>query len=143
MPGKRAVTRRAETRWAEIRCAQKLRQKKVAPEKLRGAFDRRATQRETLVGSGRGRFFLRCRSSGSYDLFGSQDADEATLPALVFKTHHAIDARVEAVVLRASDVASRLVARAALADQDAAAGDQLPAKAFDPEPLSVRVASIC
>ena len=53
-----------------------------------------------------------------------QDADEAAAAALVFEAHDAVDQREKRIVLGAADVLARLVARAALANQDAAAGDQ-------------------
>ena len=64
------------------------------------------------------------------------------LAALVLEPHDAIDESEQAVVLGAADVLAGLVASAALADQNAAAGDDLSAETLDAEPLSVGVASV-
>jgi len=63
--------------------------------------------------------------------------------ALIFEAHNACNGSEQAVVLGAADVPAGLVTRAALANQDAAAGDQLAAEALDAQPLSVRIASVC
>lgn len=89
------------------------------------------------LGSGR----LLGRKSGQ--ILRPQYADEFPLRALVLEEHDAVSDCEERVIFGAVDVFPRLVARAALADQDASAGYQLPAKSFDAEPLAVRVASVC
>src|SRR5690348_10097890 len=72
-----------------------------------------------------------------------QNAYETTLATFVFEENHAIHAREERVVLRAADIFSGLVMGAALADQYAAARDELTAKALDSEALALGVASVC
>ena len=67
--------------------------------------------------------------------------DEPRGPALSSK-RTTPSAREQRIVLGAQDILARLVVRAALADQNAAAGDNLPAKPLHSEPLSVRVASV-
>jgi hypothetical protein len=86
----------------------------------------------------------RCRSlrSARRGFLNGQDADEASLSALVLEEHNAVDQREQRIVLGATDVPAGLVVRAALPDQDAAAGDGLPAKSLDSEPLALRVASV-
>src|SRR4029077_8848594 len=64
-----------------------------------------------------------------------QNADETPLAAFVFEKNHAIHACEERVVFRAADIFSGLVMGAALADQYAAASDELAAKALDSETL--------
>ena len=75
--------------------------------------------------------------------FGRQDADESALRALVFEAHDAVDDGKERIVLGAADILARLIVRAALANQNAAAGYDLPAESLDSEPLAVRIASVC
>src|ERR1051325_10470898 len=70
-----------------------------------------------------------------------EDADEARTPPPL-ELHVAVDLREECVVVAAADVEPRLEAGAALPDEDAAAGHELPAEALDPEHLRVRVAPV-
>jgi hypothetical protein len=68
---------------------------------------------------------------------GGDDVDEAALLALVLELHDAGDLGVEGVVGAAADVEAGLVRCAALADEDAAAGDGFAVAALDAEPLGV------
>ena len=70
-------------------------------------------------------------------MFGWQHADEAPVAALILEFDVAGDEREERVVLAPSDVQTGLVLRAALADEYGARIDELPAEAFDAQPLSV------
>src|SRR5580704_6356884 len=69
-------------------------------------------------------------------------ADVAPVAALILKQDDAIDQRKQTVIFRQRNIFSRLVVRAALANQNAAASYELAAKSLNAEPLSVRVASI-
>src|SRR6266851_8760947 len=71
------------------------------------------------------------------------DADEAAVTALVFELYEAGNEREKRVVLALTDVFSRLVLGAALAHQNCAGVDELPAKALDAQPLAVRIAAVC
>jgi hypothetical protein len=62
--------------------------------------------------------------------------------ALIFKEDDAVDQREEAVIFRQTNIFSGLVVRAALANQNAAAGYELAAKPLNSKSLTVRVASI-
>ena len=73
----------------------------------------------------------------SGDGFGGDDVDEAALLALVLVLHDAGDLGVEGVVGAAAYVEAGLVGCAALADEDAAAGDGFAVAALDAEPLGV------
>ena len=66
-----------------------------------------------------------------------QDADEAPTAALVFKLDVAPDEGEERVVFALTDVFASLVPRAALADEDGARIDELPAEALDAQPLTM------
>jgi len=68
---------------------------------------------------------------------GGDDIDEAALLALVLVLHDAGDLGVEGVVGTAAYVEAGFVGCAALADEDAAAGDGFAVAAFDAEPLGV------
>src|ERR1700683_5552716 len=83
-----------------------------------------------LLGLSRARFFHR------------ENADIASVSALIFEKNDAVNQREEAVVFRQPNILSRLVVRAALPDQNAAAGYQLAAKPLNSKSLTVRVASI-
>jgi len=72
-----------------------------------------------------------------------QYADEFPLRAFILEEHDPIDDREERVVLGAADILAGLVARPALTDEDATAGDHLPAKSLHAQPLAVRIASVC
>src|SRR2546421_4292624 len=74
---------------------------------------------------------------GGLGLLSRQDADEAAVTAPVLELHEASNHREERVVLALPDVFSGLVLGAALAHQDRAGVDQLPAEALDPQPLPV------
>src|SRR5580704_8011185 len=104
----------------------------------------RARIGKRVVVNGRG---LCCRRrairAADRGFFRREDADELAVRALVFEAHDAGDGGEEAVVFRAADVLAGLVARAALTNQNAAAGYELAAEALDAEPLSVRIASVC
>ena len=68
---------------------------------------------------------------------GCDDVDEAATLALVLELHNAGDLGVEGVVRAAADVEAGLVGCAALADEDAAAGDGFAVATLDAESLSV------
>src|SRR6266550_1971309 len=74
---------------------------------------------------------------GGLGLLSRQDADEAAVTAPVLELHEARNHREERVVLALPDVFSGLVLGAALAHQDRAGVDQLPAEALDAQPLPV------
>ena len=71
------------------------------------------------------------------DGFGGDDVDEAALLALVLELYDAGDLGVEGVVGAAADIEAGFVRCAALADEDAAAGDGLAVATLDAEPLGV------
>ncbi len=68
---------------------------------------------------------------------GWLDADEAPVTATVGELHYAGDEGEERVVLALANVFARLVARAALADENRASVDELSAEALYAQPLSV------
>ena len=68
---------------------------------------------------------------------GRDDVDEAATLALVLELYDAGNLGVEGVVGTTADVEAGLVGCAALADEDAAAGDGFAVAAFDAEPLGV------
>src|SRR5215831_14751248 len=72
-----------------------------------------------------------------------QNADHAAVFAAIGKLDHAIDAGEERVILGAANILAGLVARATLANQNAAAGDHLTTETLYAEPLSVGVTSVC
>src|SRR5689334_16038734 len=80
----------------------------------------------SLLGCGRGR---------------RDDVDDATLTP---RTELDVpgDQGEQRVVATAADAVARVEVGAALADDDLAGVDQLPAEALDPEPLGVRVAAV-
>src|SRR6266478_5510318 len=80
---------------------------------------------------------------GGLGLSSRQDADEAAVTAPVLELHEASNHREERVVLALPDIFSGLVLGAALAHQDRAGVDQLPAEALDAQPLPVRIAAVC
>jgi hypothetical protein len=71
-----------------------------------------------------------------------KNVDDATMLATIGELDDAIDACEKRIVLGAADVLAGLIARATLANQNAAASDDLAAEALDAEPLSVRIASV-
>src|ERR1700733_7958896 len=70
------------------------------------------TPMNALVRSLRSRCLLGARGV----FFAGEDTDEATLAALVFKQHEAVNQGEKRIVLRAGHVLARLVMRATLAD---------------------------
>src|SRR5579875_1237904 len=74
--------------------------------------------------------------------FDRQNVDEFPQTAFVLEPDDARHAGIERVVAPASDVQSGTIARAPLADQNAAAGYELPVKALDAEPLAGGIASV-
>jgi hypothetical protein len=78
-----------------------------------------------------------------FGLLGRLDADEAAVTAFVFKLDVAGDESEERVVLALADVFAGLVLRAALAHENRACIDELPAEALYAQPLSVRIAAVC
>src|SRR5271154_431258 len=81
--------------------------------------------------------------SANVRFFHRQHADKTSGAPLIFEKHHAGNHSEKAVVLSQADVASRLITSAALANQNAAPGDQLAAEALDAKPLSVGIAAVC
>ena len=79
---------------------------------------------------------------GGLGLLGWLDADEAAVPPLVFKLHDAGDQSEERIVLALSHVDARLMPGAALANENRARVDELPAEALDSQPLTVRIAAV-
>src|SRR6185437_2432962 len=75
-------------------------------------------------------------------LFRRFDADELAETAAIAKLDHARDLREQRVVLAQSDVLSGFDTRAALADDDRTAGDQLSAERFHAKPLSIGIAPV-
>src|SRR5260370_3415201 len=80
---------------------------------------------------------------GGLRLLGRLDADEAAVAALVFELHEAGNHGVKRIVLALPDIFSGLVLGSALAHQNRAGVDQLPAEALDAQPLAVRIAAVC
>src|SRR5580658_5893429 len=114
-----------------------------AKKKIRALEAERVSENESLVGCRGlcgGRSAIRATDRR---FFRWKYADELAVRALIFEAHHASDGGEEAIVLGAADVPARLVTRAALANQYAAAGDELAAETLDAQPLSVRIASVC
>ena len=81
--------------------------------------------------------FLWSEGCGLGGGFGGDDVDEAALLALVLILHDAGDLGVESIVGAAAYVEAGLVRCAALADEDAAAGDGFAVAALDAESLGV------
>src|ERR1700691_399404 len=103
----------------------------------------RVSENESLVGCRGlccGRRAVRAADRG---FFRREHADELAVRALIFEAHDARNGGEQAVVFRAADVLAGLVARAALANQNAAAAYQLAAETLDAQPLSMRIASVC
>src|SRR6266478_3970146 len=71
------------------------------------------------------------------------NADKATVTALVLKLYIAGHEREECVVFALPDVFAGLMPGAALTHQNRACVDELPAKALDAQPLTVRIAPVC
>src|SRR5437764_12530305 len=69
---------------------------------------------------------------------GGQDADVAGVAAAL-ELDDAVDLGKQRVVRAQPDVGAGLEAGAALADQDGAAGDELPAEALHAEHLGIRI----
>src|SRR5271155_4879983 len=112
-----------------------------AKTKIRALETERVSENESLVGC---RGICRgCRAIRAADrgFFRREDADELAVRALVFEAHDASNGGEEAIVFGAADILAGLVARAALANQNAASAYQLAAETLDAEPLSVRIAS--
>jgi len=63
--------------------------------------------------------------------------DDIDPPPLLVEGHDAIDEGKQGVVATAADVSARVVARAALADQNAARADVAAAVYLDAQPLAV------
>jgi hypothetical protein len=80
---------------------------------------------------------------GGLSLLSGSYANEAAVAAPVFELYEARNKREERVVLALTDVFSRLVLGAALAHQNGAGIDELPAEALDAQPLTVRIAAVC
>ncbi len=107
--------------------------------KIRAPTEERVFQIEKIVG-------CRCLlpvGAANLRFFFRKYVDELAVAALVFEKHHTRDHRVQAVVLGAFHIPARLVTRAALTNQNAAAGNQLAAKSLDSQPLPVGVTSVC
>jgi len=106
------------------------------PKYARSFAIARFDERIPLVG-------FRCSGGRFGGLFFGSDADVAARLAFVFEEDEAGDQGKEGVVLRARDILAGLVTRAALADEDGAAIDELATKALDAEPLPVGITSVC
>src|ERR1700674_4308910 len=78
-----------------------------------------------------------------FRLVGGVHADEPSVAALVLELNDPGHERVQGVVLTLPDIHARLVLCAALADEDGAGVDQLPAKTLHSQPLAVRIAAVC
>src|SRR5258708_6021665 len=74
---------------------------------------------------------------GGLGLLSGLDADKAPVTALVLELHEAGNHRKERVVLALANVFTCLMLGAALAHQNGAGVDQLPAEALDAQPLAV------
>src|SRR5260370_25862226 len=74
---------------------------------------------------------------GGLSLLSRPDTDEAAVTALVFELHKAGNHGEERVILAPADVFPGLMLGAALAHQNGARVDQLPAEALDAQPLAV------
>src|SRR5579862_5441948 len=107
----------------------------MSERKLRPPKDHGRSRMRRLV-CGRG---SRLCSGAGGRVFPGEDADEAALAAFVLEEHHTVDEREKRIVFGARHVLAGLVTRAALADQDTAAGDGLAAEALDAKPLAVRI----
>src|SRR6266568_4785000 len=80
---------------------------------------------------------------GGLGLFRRLNADKATVTAFVLKLYIARHEREKCVVFALPDVFAGLMLGAALTHQNRACVDQLPAKALDAQPLTVRIAAVC
>ena len=76
-------------------------------------------------------------------LFCRLDADEAALASPVLKLHDARDHRIQRVVAAAANVFSWLMLGTALAHQNRARIDELPAETLHTQPLPVGIAAVC
>ena len=74
---------------------------------------------------------------GGFGLRSWLNADEAAVAALVLEFDVAGDQREQRVVLALPDVLARKVLGAALAHENGAGVDELPAEALDAQPLTV------
>src|SRR5262245_7541584 len=68
--------------------------------------------------------------------------DDVGAPSFAIEHHHAVHQREQRVVLAAADVAARMVARAALPDDDPARKNRLTAIHLDAQPLAVGLTSV-
>src|SRR5260370_38730572 len=80
---------------------------------------------------------------GGRGLVGGLGGDGGGGGALVFELHEAGNHGVKRIVLALPDIFSGLVLGSALAHQNRAGVDQLPAEALDAQPLAVRIAAVC
>src|SRR5260370_27687442 len=80
---------------------------------------------------------------GGLGLLGWLNANKAAVTAFVFELHETGHEREQRVVLALTDVFSRLVLGAALAHQNRARIDELPAETLHAQPLTVRIAAVC
>src|SRR5580704_4981564 len=92
-----------------------------------GALER-VKKRAELVGSCCSGLLLRLSRAR---FFHREHADVTPVSALIFEQDDAINQREEAVIFREPNVLPRLVMRAALPDQNAAASHELAAKPLD------------
>jgi hypothetical protein len=108
-----------------------------AKKKIRALEAERVSENGALIGCRGlcgGRSAIRATDRG---FFRWKYANEFAVRAFIFEAHNAGDGGEEAVVLGAADVPAGLVTRAALANQNAATGNQLAAETLDAQPLSV------
>ena len=68
--------------------------------------------------------------------------DHVDAPALAVERDHSVGQREQGVVAADADVAAGVIAGAALADDDASTGYDLPAKCLKAKPLRVRIAAV-
>lgn len=71
-----------------------------------------------------------------------KNIDDTAVLAAIGELNNAVDEGKKRVILCAADIFAGLIARAALANQNAAAIDDLAAKTLNAKPLSVGVASV-
>lgn len=83
-----------------------------------------------------------CCGLFGFGILHRKHADVATFLPLVLEKHYARDAGEKRIVLAAADIFPGFIAGAALAYQNAAAGDELPSKTLDSQSLAVGIASI-
>ena len=87
--------------------------------------------------------FLRVGATGFGGGFSGEDADKTAHAAFVFEVDDSGDEGEESVVFAAADVEAGLALGAALADEDGAGIDELPAETLGAEALTLGVTPVC